>query len=105
VTAAGGTVDGEWEEGSLLGEPLVVRGRQVLYAAQQDDGPLLRTITVVPGVRATRAIALYGQSLTVLPGHPVFHDAGAWAGDWDQVQLAPLTGRRVDRDRLFLRNA
>ena len=31
-----------------------------------------------------------GASTSVLPGHTVFYDTGAWGEGWDQVQLTPL---------------
>ena len=42
-----------------------------------------------------------GASTSVLPGHTVFYDSGAWDEGWDQVQLAPLVivtddGREAD---------
>jgi hypothetical protein len=37
VEIAGVKVGGEWEDGDLLGEPLTLPGKQILYAAQRPD--------------------------------------------------------------------
>jgi hypothetical protein len=163
VSVGGHTINGEWEDGELLGEPLLLeagvdfadivyaaRGRDATYVATgvRDGDRILRTI-VATTPSGTDGIQLYGgdvlgergpderlergryllvgtvkgdvtlsvtrpdgrrrpvtgASTSVLPGHTVFYDSGAWDEDWDQVRLAPLVIVTDDGRRAGVRSA
>jgi hypothetical protein len=72
----------------------VARGRYLLVGTVSGDVAV--SVTRPDGVRRP----VTGASTSVLPGHTVFYDTGAWDEGWDQVQLAPLSivtddGRRA----------
>ena len=89
--------------GDVLGErgpdERVARGRYLLVGTVSGDVAV--SVTRPDG----RQRPVTGASTTVLPGHTVFYDTGAWDEGWDQVQLAPLVIVTDDGRRAGVRSA